>query len=109
LDHASIAKVIIGVKTVEKSQQCVISVEEKVIFKNSVIEYHRIREEKTDKIKDRIKEKLMNVTRGINIDLTTKVPRKPMIRVTRRKELSRPQLIFVATRTHAQGNSWQDS
>ena len=53
LDHASIAKVIIGVKTVVKSQQCVISVEEKFIFKNSVIEYHRIREEKIDQIKDK--------------------------------------------------------
>ena len=109
LDHASIAKVIIGVKTVVKSQQSVISVEEKVIFKNSVIEYHRIREGKIDKITDKIKERHMNVIQEINFDLTTKVLRKPMIRVRRRKELSRPQLIFVATRTHAQENSWQDS
>ena len=86
LDHASITKVIIGVKTVVKSQWYVISVEEKIILKNSVIEYYRIREGKIDKIKDKTKEKHMNVIRAINIDLTTKVLRKPMIRVTRRKE-----------------------
>ena len=48
-DHASTAKAIIGVKTVVKSQQFLISVEEKAIFKNSVIEYHRIGEEKINK------------------------------------------------------------
>ena len=81
-DHASIAKAIIGVKIVAKSHQFVISVEEKVIFKNSVFEYHRIREEKIDKIKDKIKEKLMNVIREINIDLTTKALKRPMTRVS---------------------------
>ena len=98
MDHASIAKAIIGLNMVAKSRQYVISVEEKVIFKNSVIEYHLIREETIDKIKG----KLMNVIWAINIDLTTKVLKTPMTRGTRRKELLRRKLIFVATSTRVQ-------
>jgi hypothetical protein len=108
LDRASTAEVIIGVKTVVKSQPYVKSVEEKVIFKNFVIEYHRIREEKIDQIKDKTIEKHMNVIWAINIDLTKKVFKRRMTGVRRTKELLRPQLIFVVTRTRVQENSLQD-
>jgi hypothetical protein len=50
LDHASAAKAIIEVKIVAKNQQYAINVEEKIIFKNSLIAYHLIRKEIIDKI-----------------------------------------------------------
>ena len=56
-DHDSTAKAIIGVKIVAKNQHSVINVEEKVMFKNSVIVYHLTRRVMMDKIK----EKRMNI------------------------------------------------